>query len=53
VEPDDLAAAVERATPADFPALVRVLGRAADRACRSMPNAERRVRRAMAIGLGT
>ncbi|HXC38659.1 MAG TPA: hypothetical protein VN667_06905, partial [Burkholderiales bacterium] len=52
VEPAGLGALVDAAPPAQFPALLRVLGGHAGRIVRSLPNAERRVRRALGIGLG-
>jgi len=52
VEPAGLGALVDSAQPAQFSALVRVLGGHAGRIVRSLPNAERRVRRALGIGLG-
>lgn len=51
-EPGMLTAAISSATVTQLAAMVRVLGRAAGRACWSLPPALRRVRRAQTIGLG-
>lgn len=49
LHPDALGAAVDAASPDRFPSLLQVLGRAAGRRCKALPNAERRVRRGLAI----
>jgi len=50
--PDQLDMLVDSAAPDRFADLLRVFGAAAGRRCKAFPNAERRVRRALAIGLG-
>lgn len=52
VHPHDLDALVDSASPDRFAALLRVVGASAGRRCKAFPNSERRVRRALAIGLG-
>lgn len=50
--PEDLDSLVDGAPPERFADLLRVMGAVCGRRCKSLPNSERRVRRAMAIGLG-
>lgn len=52
LHPDDLDAFVDQATPEQFGALVQVMADATSRHCQALPNAERRVKRALAIGYG-
>lgn len=52
VVPDDLDALIDSAPPERLADLLRVLGAACGRRCKALPNSERRVRRALAIGLG-
>jgi len=52
VHPEALSELVDSAPPERFPDLLRVLAAMCGRRCNASPNAERRVRRALAIGLG-
>lgn len=52
LRPEALSELVDSAPPERFPDLLRVLAAMCGRRCKASPNAERRVRRALAIGLG-